>query len=442
MSEKKRRRDRTDKVSRRHFLGTAATAVALPYFIPPSALGKAGTTAPGNRITLGVIGYGSRGGLHTRTFLGQQDIQILAVCDPYKSKRDKAKGLVEGRYAKQKAAGAYKGCAAYADFRDIIVRDDIDAVVVASPEFWHGLHMAMAAKSGKDVYGEKALTLTIDQGRKLVDTVRRYGRVFQAGIQQRSGRNFRYACELARNGYIGKLKKVEVGVPGGRSLPNAAPCDPPPDIDYEMWLGPAPYTPYNKLKCSFNWYFIMDYCVGWIQSWGVHHCDIALWGAPSLVDSTLKVSGTARFPTDGLADTSISWNTKFVTPEGLEFSFTNNKVNPQGCRFIGDKGWVHVSRRGIQAEPKSLLSIKIKPEDEHLYNSVNHHRNFIDCIKTRGETAAPVEACHAATTVSIVADIATRVGRELTWDWKTETFLNDDQANRMLRRPMRSPWYL
>lgn len=429
-------------ISRRHFLGATATAVAAPYIIPSSALGKAGTIAPSNRINMGFIGTGGRGTSHLRSLAGSRETQLMAVCDPQKPKRDNAKKHIENVYAKQKESGTYKGCAAYSDFRELIARDDIDAVVVASPEYWHALHMSMAAKSGKDVYGEKALSLTIDQGRALVDTVRRYGRVFQVGTQQRSGRNFRFACELARNGYIGKLSKVEVGVPGGRSLPNAEPCEPPPDLDYDMWLGPAPYTPYNKLKCSFNWYFIFDYCVGWIQSWGVHHCDIALWGAPSLMESTLKVSGTAVFPTDGIADTSIKWRTKFFTPDGLEYSFTDNSVHKQGCKFIGDKGWVHVNRGGIWAEPASLLSTKLTPDDEHLYESPGHHQNFLNCVKSRGETAAPVEAGHAATSISIVADIATRLGRELTWDWRTESFINDDQANQMLRRPMRSPWCL
>ncbi len=434
--------ERRERISRRRFIAATATAAAAPYIIPSSALGKAGTVAPSNRINLGFIGTGGRGTSHLRSLVGSRETQLMAVCDPQKPKREGAKRHIENAYAKQKAAGTYKGCEAYSDFRELIARDDIDAVVVASPEYWHALHMSMAAKAGKDVYGEKALSLTIDQGRALVDTVRRYGRVFQVGTQQRSGRNFRFACELARNGYIGKLSKVEVGVPGGRSLPNAEPCDPPPDLDYDMWLGPAPYTPYNKLKCSFNWYFIFDYCVGWIQSWGVHHCDIALWGAPALTASTLKVSGTAVFPTDGIADTSISWKTKFFTPDGLEYSFTDNRVHKQGCKFIGDKGWVHVNRGGIRAEPASLLTTKLTPNDEHLYESKGHHQNFLECVKSRGETAAPVEAGHAATSISIVADIATRLGRELTWDWKTETFINDDQANQMLRRPMRSPWCL
>jgi predicted dehydrogenase len=434
--------ERRERISRRRFIAATATAAAAPYIIPSSALGKAGTVAPSNRINMGFIGTGGRGTSHLRSLVGSRETQLMAVCDPQKPKREGAKRHIENAYAKQKAAGTYKGCEAYSDFRELIARDDIDAVVVASPEYWHALHMSMAAKAGKDVYGEKALSLTIDQGRALVDTVRRYGRVFQVGTQQRSGRNFRFACELARNGYIGKLSKVEVGVPGGRSLPNAEPCDPPPDLDYDMWLGPAPYTPYNKLKCSFNWYFIFDYCVGWIQSWGVHHCDIALWGAPALTASTLKVSGTAVFPTDGIADTSISWKTKFFTPDGLEYSFTDNRVHKQGCKFIGDKGWVHVNRGGIRAEPASLLTTKLTPNDEHLYESKGHHQNFLECVKSRGETAAPVEAGHAATSISIVADIATRLGRELTWDWKTETFINDDQANQMLRRPMRSPWCL
>jgi predicted dehydrogenase len=297
-------------------------------------------------------------------------------------------------------------------------------------------------KNGKDVYCEKAMTLTVAEGRAVVDAVRRHGRVFQLGTQQRSGGNFRFACELARNGYLGKVHTVQVGVPGGRSLPNAPPSPVPPDLDYEMWLGPAPEKPYNKIKCSYNWYFIFDYCVGWIQSWGVHHVDIAQWGAPSLREGKIDVEGTATFPTDGLADTSISWQVVFTKPDGLKFSFTDNRKHPQGCRFIGDEGWVHVNRGGIKAEPASLLKTALKPSDEHLYRSGSHHGNWLECIRTRRDPVADVEQGHTATSLTLIADITTRLGRKLTWDWDAETFVGDAAANRMLHRPMRAPWVL
>ena len=427
-------------LTRRRFLAGAAVVVAAPSIVPASALGRGDSVAPSERITLGMIGQGGRGAAHVNTFLGHSDTQILAVCDPYQSKCDEAKKRIEDSYAGEGAV--YKGCATYSDFRQLIARDDIDAVVIASPEHWHGLQGAMAAEAGKDVYGEKALTLTVPQGRALVGKVRRYGRVFQVGIQQRSSRNFRFACELARNGYLGKLHTVEVGVPGGRALDNASPAPVPPGLDYDMWLGPAPFTPYNDLKCTYNWYFIYDYCVGWIQSWGVHHLDIAQWGAPSLVTGRLKAKGTATFPSEGLANTSITWRVECRTEAGLLLSFSDNTFHEQGCRFKGDAGWVHVNRSGIKAEPASLLTAAIKPGEERLYESVNHHQNFIDCVRSRGEPAAPVEEGHASTTISLVADIATRLDREVTWDWAAERFVDDEDADRMLARPMRSPWMI
>ncbi len=430
--------NRAATVSRRRFLKRAGAAFAAPYVIPSSVLGLGSATAPSKRITLGSIGVGGRGTSHVRTFLGHKDVQILAVCDPFQSKCDDVKKQIEKHYAGDK--GGYDGCDTYQDFRDLLARDDIDAVVIASPEYWHALHGAYAAEAGKDIYGEKALTLTVAEGRALVDRVRRYDRVFQVGTQQRSYRNFRFACELARNGYLGKLGVAKVGVPGGRALPDAPPTPPPPDLDYEMWLGPAPYTPHNDLKCTYNWYFIYDYCVGWIQSWGVHHVDVAQWGAPSLAKGKLKVRGTATFPEKGLADTSLTWHVECTAEDGMVLDFTDNTVHEQGCRFEGDEGWVHVNRSCIKAEPESLLDVKLKPSDERLYVSNNHHTNFIECVRSRGEPAAPIEGGHSATVITLIGDIATRLGRELTWDWSTERFVGDDDANRMLSRAMRSPW--
>ncbi len=430
------------RVSRRRFMAGAAAAAAAPYFVPATVLGAGDRSAANERIGLGFIGVGGRGTSHLNALLRSGEVQVTAVCDPFRNKREGAKKRAEGRYAEEMRAGSYDGCGAYADFRELLARKDVHAVVIASPEYWHALHSIHAAKAGKDIYCEKAMTLTYAEGRALCDTVRRHGRVFQLGTQQRSGRNFRFACELARNGYLGKVTRVEVGVPGGRALGNVPPSPVPPGLDYEMWLGPAPFTPYNKIKCSFNWYFMYDYCIGWIGSWGVHHVDIAQWGAPSLVTGRIQVEGTATIPTDGLGNTSTSWRVKYTTPEGLVFSFSDNRHHKQGCRFIGDKGYVHVNRGGIRAEPRSLLKVAIKPDEEHLYVSNSHHGNFLECIRTRRDPVAPVEAGHAATTLTIIGDLATRAGRKLTWDWEAERFVGDEGTSRFLSRPMRSPWCL
>ena len=362
----------TLRVSRRTFLAGAAAACAAPYVVPRSAFGA------NDRIAVGAIGVGGRGRGHVNTFLRYGQTQVVAVCDPFEKKREAAKAHTERHYSAQAGTGSYKGCAAYADFRELVARDDIDAVVIASPEFWHALHALGALKTGKDVYCEKAMTLTVAEGQAVRAAVRRHGRIFQIGTQQRSSRNFRFACELACNGYLGKLHTVEVGVPGGHAPPNVPPSPVPPGLDYEMWLGPAPATPYNTLKCSYNWYFVYDYCIGWIGSWGVHHIDIAQWGAPSLCTKPLQIEGTATIPTDGLGNTSTAWRVTMATPDGIRLSFSHNRHHPQGCRFVGDKGWVHVHRGGIRAQPASLLKMAIKPHEEHLYVSSGHHTNFIE----------------------------------------------------------------
>jgi predicted dehydrogenase len=330
------------------------------------------------------------------------------------------------------------------DFREIIADPSVDAVTIAAPENWHALMSIDAMKNGKDVYCEKALSLTVAEGRAMCDATRRYGRILQAGTQQRSDARFRQACELSRNGYLGKLKKVIIAVPGGHRIVKLEPGEVPPDINYDLWLGPSPYKPYRKNLCTYNWYFFTDYCAGWIQSWGVHHLDIGIWGAPEFLDSPLEVQGSAQFEPEGDADVSFFWNVEFKTPSGLIMEFYDDKSSPigHGCRFIGDKGQVHVTRSGIDASDPSILNTVIKPEEEHLYLSNNHMQNFIDCIESRRDPVAPVEACHASTTLSLIADIATRVKRKVIWDWKKEQFIHDDFANRMLSRTMRKPWLL
>ncbi len=441
----KRRRDggATGTTTRRGFLkaagAAAASTAAAPWIVPASVLGKSPATPPSERITIGAIGCGGRGSHHVRALLGHDDVRIVAACDADKRKSDAVARQVDARYGGKSGKGSGQ-CQSTSDFREVLARDDIDAVVVASPENWHALHAALAAEAGKDIYCEKALSLTVREGRRLCGAVRRHGRVLQVGTQQRSDGRFRRACELARNGRLGRLRRVEVGVPGGRALPVTPPAPVPEGLDYDLWLGPAPWTPYNKLKCSFNWYFISDYCAGWIQSWGVHHCDIALWGAPELLESPLRVEGAATFPGDGLADTSITWRVTCTAPSGLVFSFSDNAHHRQGVKFIGDEGWVHVRRGGIAAEPASLLTARPRPGDERLEVSRGHHRNFLECIRTRRDPVAPVEAGHRATALSLVADIATRLRRPLSWDWRTERFVGDDTADRMLARSMRPPW--
>ncbi len=424
-------------ITRRRFLATAVATLAAPYFIPARALGRDGAVAPSNRIAVGLIGMGDRGRQHMGSLLNISEAQVVGVCDVFRSRAEASR---------DKANQHYNGtvCTAHQDFRELLARPDLDAVFITSPENWHVVMSIMAMKAGKDVYCEKALSLTVREGRAVCDAVRRYGRVFQAGTQQRSDRNFRFACELARNGYLGKIHTVTVSVPSGKRLLKLTPGPVPPDLDYDLWLGPAPFKPYRENLCSYNWYFLTDYCAGWIQSWGVHHMDIALWGVPAFTAGTIEVEGTAEFLPEGDADVSFGWKVRIQPPGGPLLQFYDDANSPfgHGVRFEGDKGWVHVVRGGIKAEPKWLLDVAIKPGEEHLYRSDHHQINFLECLRTRREPVAPVEACHAATTATLIADIATRTGRKLTWDWQNEQFVNDDTANRMLTRALRRPWQI
>ncbi|MHC4995893.1 MAG: Gfo/Idh/MocA family protein, partial [Planctomycetota bacterium] len=338
---------------------------------------------------------------------------------------------------------AASGIAAHQDFRELIDRPDIDTVFVAAPENWHGVLGAMAAKAGKDVYGEKALTHTVPEGRALIDVIRNENRVFQSGTQQRSDPKFRKACELAMNGYLGDVRQVHVGVPGGgdRAKPGVWPVAPiPDDLDYNLWLGPAARKPYREDLCSFNWYFVSDYCVGWIVSWGVHHLDIALWGMPAFQRGRIEVGGSAEY-FNGTADVAHAWDFNFTTPSGLKLNFVDNaKSHGQGVRFIGDKGWVHVNRGKITASDPALLQVEFKPGDKRLQESIHHHADFFESVLSRQDPVSTIESCHHATTLGVVADIAARLDRELTWDWDRERFVGDKEANSMLSRSLRSPW--
>ncbi len=423
------------QLSRRKFLKKAAAAVTLPYLVPASALGLDGNVAPSERINVATIGMGSRGPNHISMLSSLKQAQLTTICD------------VRGDALKKRQEGYKKNglnLKATKDFREIMADPSIDAVTIAAPENWHALMTIEAAKNGKDIYCEKALSLTVAEGRAMCDAVRRYGRILQAGTQQRSDSRFRQACELAMNGYLGKLEKVYVGVPSGRRILKLEPGEVPADINYDLWLGPAPFKPYRKNLCNYNWYFLTDYCAGWIQSWGVHHLDIGLWGAPEFLEGPIEVVGAAQFEPEGDADVSFGWQVKVKAKSGLMMEFHDNVsgLYKQGVRFIGDKGWVHVTRGGIKASDPAILSMVIKPSDKRLYVSKNHMENFLDCIKSRRDPVASVDACHASSTLSLVADIATRVKRKVKWDWQKEQFIGDEPANRMLSRTMRKPWHL
>ncbi len=424
--------------TRRQFLRSTAAAacgtVAFPTLIPSRALGLAGTTAPSNRVTMGFIGCGGRMNGVLGGFKGLPDVQPLAVCDVWKPNLDRV----------VKNAGV-QPTDAVVDFRELVARDDIDAVAIASPDHWHVPQSIAAIEAGKDVYCEKPLSNTVTEGRKLVDAVQRYGAVFQHGTQLHSYSGVRRACELIRNGRIGELKEIVIGSPPGRTTGQHGTMPVPDGLNYDLWLGPAPVEPYTKARVFREgglpgWYFVSDYSkAGWIAGYGVHDLDIAQWALGVERSGPVSIEGTGVYPAAGLFDTITTYRIEFQYANGRKIVMTDTGQNRHGVKFVGTDGWVF-TRGGIEAEPKTLLRQSIGPRHVHLYNSPGHARNFIDCVKSRAETITPAEIAHRATSTALLGGIACQLRRRLQWDPEQERFINDPEANRLLACPMRHPW--
>jgi predicted dehydrogenase len=446
--------------SRRQFLKNAvAGALAFPYFIPSSALGRAGGVAPSDRISIGCVGLGIQGTGNMRQFLRQKGVRVVSVCDVRESQRRKAKDIVDKQYGGN-------DCASCSDFREICARQDIDAVSIATPDHWHVLVALEAARNGKHMYYEKPIGWSFAAAKVLRETIKRYGIVFQFGTQQRSGRDFRFACELVRNGRIGEVHAILVGVPGGVDVPNQPTEVVPDGLDYDMWLGPAPKAPHSFERTRpytsrpdglwtqkySSWYHISDYCIGFIGNWGIHHVDIAQWGNGSEDTGPVEIEGSGVFPTDGMGDCATSWQVENKFASGVRMIHMDSSTSAkhpsqvpgfgQGVLFRGSEGWVCVNRQMVDASPKSLLKSVIGPNDIHLVESRSHHRNFLDAVVARKQTASPVDIAVRSNTICQLDDIAIRLGRKLRWDPEKEELVGDVQAGRMLTRPMRSPWHL
>lgn len=440
---------KTHTITRRQFLkgsAVAATGFLVPTIVPASVFG---TDAPSNRITFGFVGVGRMGLGDMREILGLKQAQVIAVCDVDANRVKNARKTVETHYSRQSSRGTYKGCGTYGDFRNLVAQADIDAVSIATPDHWHVLPAIAAAKAGKDIFLQKPLSLTIEEGRVLSDTVRRYGRVFQVGSQQRSDARWRQACELVRNGRIGKLHTVKVGFGTDPATSPEPPMPVPDGLDYDMWLGPAPWAAYTEKrvhpKSGFGrpgWLRIAAYGAGMITGWGAHHNDIAHWGMGTEYTGPVEIRGQTEYPKDGLWDVHGDFSIEYTYANGVKVICADSKKNKQGVLFEGTEGWVYVKRGQIDAQPKSLLTSTIGPDEIRLYKSNNHKANWLECIKSRAETVAPVEIGHRSCTVCLLGEIAMRLGRKLKWDPGKEQFIGDETANRMLWRPMRSPWRL
>lgn len=426
-------------VTRRNFLKRASSAfgaVTFPYIVPLSAFGKAGSVAPSNRITIGFIGVGGHGrAVNLKNFLGNADAQAVAVCDVDTNNRNIARDMVNKKYGN-------KDCATYNDFQKIIERDDIDAVMISTPDHWHVPISIAAAKAGKDVECEKP-TLTVEEGRILCETMKRYNRVFQWSTEDRSVDVYHRMCELVRNGRIGKVHTIRVELPSGPNTPgNPIPMPVPKGFDYEMWLGPAPYAPYTKDRIHWNFRWILDYSGGQLTDWGAHLLDGAQWGNDTEYTGPVEVEGKGFFCSEGLYDTAKEYRIEYKYADGVRLIVTSGTPS---LRFEGTEGLIgNVGWRGkLQAEPKNILDSVIGPNEIHLYTCrAGEQRNFLDCVKSRKDCYFPPEIGHRCFTIAHIGNISMLLGRKLKWDPDKERFINDEQANRMLSRSMRSPWRL
>jgi predicted dehydrogenase len=428
------------RMGRRVFLqqacGIAGAAVSLPYLVRSTALGKTGTAAASERITLGMIGTGDHGRqMNLRTFLGQPDVQVVAVCDVDPNQSRLAREMVNGKYGNQ-------DCAVYRDFREVLARTDIDAVMISTPDHWHVPISIAAAKAGKDVECEKP-TLTIEEGRQLVETMKRYNRVFQWSTEDRAVDVYHRMCELVRNGRIGKVHTIKVELPSGPAQPgNPAPMPVPEGFDYDMWLGPAPWAPYTKDRCHWNFRWIFDYSGGMLTDWGAHLLDGAQWGNDTEHTGPVEVEGKGVFWRDGLYNIAKEFHLEYTYADGVKLIVDSGTPS---LRFEGSDGWI--GNRGwrapLRAEPASILTSVIGPDEVHLYTCRGgEQRNFLDCVKSRQACYFPPEIGQRCFTIAHIGNIAMLLGRKLKWDPQAERFTNNDEANRMLGRAMRSPWHL
>jgi predicted dehydrogenase len=389
---------------------------------------------PSERIALGFIGVGTMGRGHLGGFLGMPDVQVVAVCDVVRERRDSAQKMVQERYGKDKKT-EYKGCKSCIDFREILDRKDIDAVVIATPDHWHTIPCILAARAKKDIYCEKPLTHDIAEGRRLVNEIAKSSVIFQTGSQQRSEFSgyFRKAVEYVRNGRIGKIEKVRIGVGEPAVACDLPTQEVPEGTDWDLWLGPAPQRGYNEILCPKGvhkgfpaWRKYREYGGGQIADMGAHHFDIAQWA--------LDMDGSGPI--------------KILPPEkgvkGLRFLYANGVEMTHGgeadCVFVGTKGTIRVSRGKIESDPEDLFKTLISDKEFHVYPSNNHKRNWVECIRKRTPCICPAEVGHRSASICHLGNIGYWLRRELNWDPAREEFLDDSEANKLLSREPRPQW--
>ncbi len=451
------------KSSRRGFIGTSLSAVAAvwtaPAIVPSTVLGAG---APSNRIQIGVIGVGRIAREHDLPGVLKQDsARIIAVSDLDSKRCADGKKYVEDYYTK-KTGQPETGVRMYGDYREMLTQPEIDAVVICTPDHWHAKPAIDAAMAGKDIYLEKPTSLTITEGRAMSDAVHRTGRILQIGTQQRSWEQFRVACELVRNGRIGQLKTVQVGLPVDPSGNEESEMPVPKNLNYEMWLGSTPWVYYTEKRVHPQndysrpgWLRCEQFGAGMITGWGVHHIDIVHWGMDTEYTGPVEIEGTAEFPKGGLWDVHGPYKIQAKYANGVTVFISDSY--PNGVRFEGSEGWIFVTRgdysvtasdptarnanqKALSASDPKILSSQIGPNEIQLYRSTDHHGNWLESIKSRKQPICPVEVGHRSCSACLVGHIAMKLKRRIYWDPARERFKNDDEANSMLSRAQRWPY--
>lgn len=430
--------------TRRQFLGSlAATSAAItsfPTIVKGSALGLNGAVAPSNRVAFATIGVGWMGGEHVPLFLKMRDVQYVAVCDLDDLHLEAARKVISKRNKK---------VATYRAFEEVLSRRDIDAVSIAVPDHWHALIAVQALRAGKDVYGEKPLAYSFAEGKAIREAMKSYNRVWQTGSWQRSVENFRRAVELVRNGRIGKMTRVEVGLPDGhtdfaKTAGQETVTPPPPTLNYDRWLGPAPEAPYCVARVHKNWRWNLDYGGGQLMDWVGHHVDIAHWGLGFDGTGPVEVEGQGEYPPrDALWNTATKYRVTARYAGGLEMVIAGGYDDIRGgTKWIGEEGSIWVDRGKLGADPESILTSEIKANEIQFPKSPGHYEEFIQCVKSRGRTLTPADVAVRSATPGWLGQIAMLTGRKIKWDPVAEQIVGDVEASRMLSRHMRIPWSL
>jgi len=442
----------TPGTNRRNVLKLLAASTAAPLILPSRLFGA---DAPSNKITIGCIGVGWQGAENLNSFLGLDDCRVVAICDVDENHLQEAVNRVNTRYNNQ-------DCKSYKDFRELLARKDIDAVCICTPDHWHSIPAIAAANAGKDIFCEKPLSHTLGEGIAMVAAVTKNKRIWQTGSWQRSVASFRWAVQLVQNGYLGKVTRVEVGLPSGhhdfegsgRDKPNGPV---PAGVDYDLWCGPAQMLPFNPCRFHKNWRWNYNTGGGQLMDWIGHHCDIAHWGlanpqygcGPDDAIGPLEVSATAEFPNkEDIWNTATKFRIECKYPNNIDFVIAGGYDEIQGgAKWIGPNGWVQVDRGNFKASNTDWIREiqKLDKKDDlkvSVYKSENHHKNFLDCIKSRQRTITPVEIAHRSQTPGHLGYIAATVGRKLKWDAVKQEIIGDAEATAMLTKKMRAPWHI